>query len=792
VDARRSRTATKFSARDAQMEKTIVDVAAKIRGLPKETLYGIATREHRRTMRLALAAQMGLATLLVVSTVAAVFAFAQRNDAIHQANIATSRQLAAVSGNELSSNLDVAALLAAQAYRMNPDPQTLAAPIQADTASPHLVRYLPMGGPIAQLAGSGDGHVVVTGLADGRVLRWRLADRTPQTLFAFRSPVASIAVSQNGTTVLVSDGTDAHLWQDGRAPQRIGAPPGEKADVVALSPSGHTAVVHGITPADARSNSTSIVVFDVASGTVKATYDDPLKSPSMLMELSSDDELLLLDSGYGVWQRRRISDWSVEAASNANFGVHNYGVGASADRRFFTETNGASTIPVLRTNEPSDLDHPPLTAHAPISGPDSLTLSPNGSRLAVADSGTIYVSSIAQPSAPLTDPVALVGNGSINLDSVRFLGDNAHLISASGNAVTLWDLNQRDRLSTAAPTPIQSSCNACTGPLTSVSPDGRRVAAVDGSGSSALVQALDGGQATIIPGSQLAFERIYNAPVWDSTGQHVILPVSPTVTLPSGLPAVAHTWPAGGSDDLLAVTLSSDGHTVISVTARGAVYWQDAETGALRQTMSGPQDLAHGSNSLQSAAFNTSADLLATVDQGSATVIDLHRRTSVGTIGGGDISHVTFSGRRLLVQRQSGNMEVWDDHGSVRERVIPGDAGYAWWPPVANRQGTLVARQRLDTSVVLVDLDTGNVLATFPSASGSRALKTGVAFSPDSTQLVTITESSADSGPGQLVRRKISAAALVRTACMTAGRDLTAQEWQTYVGTTIPQNLSCQ
>jgi hypothetical protein len=103
-----------------------------------------------------------------------------------------------------------------------------------------------------------------------------------------------------------------------------------------------------------------------------------------------------------------------------------------------------------------------------------------------------------------------------------------------------------------------------------------------------------------------------------------------------------------------------------------------------------------------------------------------------------------------------------------------------------------VARQRSNGSIVLADLDNGNALATFLPASGSLALKTGLAFTPNGTQLIALTESADVDTNAQLVRRDISDENLVRTACHAAGRDPTPAEWQSFVGTDVPDTLACQ
>jgi DNA-binding beta-propeller fold protein YncE len=112
---------------------------------------------------------------------------------------------------------------------------------------------------------------------------------------------------------------------------------------------------------------------------------------------------------------------------------------------------------------------------------------------------------------------------------------------------------------------------------------------------------------------------------------------------------------------------------------------------------------------------------------------------------------------------------------------------------VASEQGALVARQRSDRSIVLADSDSGAVLATFPSTSGSIALRTGMAFTPDGSQLLTVTEAEPGLGiQGKLVWRNVSDTALVHVACATAGRSLTPAEWHTFAGADPPADLACR
>src|SRR6266545_4202005 len=88
----------------------------------------------------------------------------------------------------------------------------------------------------------------------------------------------------------------------------------------------------------------------------------------------------------------------------------------------------------------------------------------------------------------------------------------------------------------------------CTGPVVAVAPDGRQVAVVDGSGESAVIQALDRGSARPLKIVAPILDYAYGPRVWDLTGQRVVLPVSPPaggsgVSAPSGLPSAFRPGP---------------------------------------------------------------------------------------------------------------------------------------------------------------------------------------------------------------------------------------------------------
>ncbi len=760
--------------------------------VPKDQYMADAIREHRRTMRLAGGAIAGLAVLLAAAVIGALIAVTQRANAIAQENISLSRLVAATSENEQSTDLRLALLLAVEAYHINPDTQTLAALMQADTAVPALVRYLPAGGRVTSLAASRDGKAVVAGLAGGQVVRWQLPDPRPETLFRLRSAVLSLAVSADGAQVAAADGKKASVWQAAKPAFRVSVPDQEGADLVALSPSGRTLLVH----ASGRAGlSGSIVVVSLPTGRVRAIHADPADSATEIV-MPSDVKVMLQSTVSGFWQWRTMPTWRILSSDKRGspIGVAENGPYTSGDGQFFTATNAAGTIQVWPTSGINRVNAP-FTAQAPVSYPGSTALSYDGTELATTEGGVIYVTPVARAGAPRAAAVQLAGNGSINLNGLSFLGDGSHLISATGSAVAVWSLRQPDRLARAEPARVALSCSACHGPEVAISPNGAWVAMVTPAEGSAVVQPLPGiaGRAEVISGNPTG-GPIYGPPLWQSDGTHVILPYAG--------PA-AHLQSLGSADSFalglplpdqtaIADARSANGKNLIIVSATGGVYQLNAGDGSLIRTgpRRGPPLIAADASDNLPAAIDPADGIVALASSRTVTIVRIADDKVVGRVHAPSVTSVAFGGSKLLVQLQNGNLQIWNYLGTKLELTIAGDPGYLW-PPVANQNGTLVARQRVNGSIVIDSLLSGTTLDTLSTPSDSGKLLSGTAFAPDSGELIAVTDGYG-LGPGTLIDRNLSGKALAAAACKAAGARLTRAEWRTYIGTAPPAFLACQ
>ncbi len=88
VDLRFAKGDENLDLKNPTFSAAVADVASAIRGIPKDELESEEVRQHRRTVRTAWAAGIGLAVLAIVSVVASVFAVGQRNDARENAALA--------------------------------------------------------------------------------------------------------------------------------------------------------------------------------------------------------------------------------------------------------------------------------------------------------------------------------------------------------------------------------------------------------------------------------------------------------------------------------------------------------------------------------------------------------------------------------------------------------------------------------------------------------------------------------------------------------------------------------
>ncbi|GAB2963821.1 hypothetical protein [Saccharothrix stipae] len=779
VDLRWLRDAERVDQTDARFRDCVADIAATVRGVPKDDLVGEDIRRHRTTLRLARGAAVALALLAVLAVVGAVVAVVQRDNARTEARIATARGLASAALANVDTRLDLAHLLAVEAYRTDPQPVTRSVLFQVLTASPRLERYLHVGSRVTSVAASRDGRVAVAGTATGRVVRWDLVGGT-KTELALDHPVVDISVDADGDAAAVLAEGRAVRWDGRDAVTEVEVPAGHNRGSAAISPSGEVVAFlsHRLEPGDTRDPGGRVVVHDRRTG---RSAESSARNWPEKVALRSDEELAVLAST--EWQLRSVADLAVRRSVPVSVlpadGGH--AVGYSPDGAHFAWTRDGETWQ-WRTDGVAAAHYDTADVRLPIGEPDpeSLAVSPDGARVAAGHTGVLQV--LETSGADQGRRWRLPGNNS-RADALAFVGDADHLVSGTDDALVLWDLTRNTRVGEPVHGDVPVTCRACRAPWLVTSPD--RIAVV---AQQRVMVTTDDGVSTGFDDTRV---DDYDAvPVWSADGERLLVLSMPSATVDvydrDGR-ELLDQWPAvPGVSDLMAARASADGARLVLVDQDGRVHVLDSSTGEVLDVVETGVDTSLLNRPVQADRASVSPDGGRVAVSGAAGVVLVD--VAAGTtreLAGGPATSVHHTEGHLLVERATA-VEVWDRDGTTLIRSIPSTG--RWIPGLAaTPDGRVAARVRADHVLVLTDLGSGETLGTIPLAHPSQGVSrlTAVAPGTDASHLLT-----AEPG-GELTRWHLAEREWTRAACAAAGRDLTADEWRRHVGTQPPDVLAC-
>jgi WD40 repeat protein len=228
--------------RDPGFLDAAATLAAAIRGTDKDAIVGEDVRQHRRTKQL-VAGIVGLLSLLAAfATVAAIFAFIQRNHADERARLARSRELAARAVAGLDVDPEESLVLAARAATTAPTSEAESALRQALRSS-RLRSVIDAGVRVLDAELDPSGKTVAGALADGVVRSWDVRTGRPVlTRRLGRGEGRSVSFSTDGTRMLAAGRAGAAVWSTTARPRRPLATFDESGpEAAALSPSGSLA-----------------------------------------------------------------------------------------------------------------------------------------------------------------------------------------------------------------------------------------------------------------------------------------------------------------------------------------------------------------------------------------------------------------------------------------------------------------------------------------------------------------------------------------------------------------------
>ena len=610
-----------------------------------------------------------------------------------------------------------------------------------------------------------NGQTLVSGTSQ-EIVVWDVATRQPTgdpltatVKTAVPAAALSVAFSPDGT-VLASGHTDGalQLWDvASRAPQDAFQGGPSPIGSVAFSPDGSTV---------ATAQEQSVRLWDVSSGQSITLTGHPSSVTAVAFSqdgtrLASGDQ----DGSIILWDVASSQATGEPLLGHTGGWVNSVAFGPDGTILASGGDDGSVILWAVASREPIG---EPLTRHT--SWVLSVAFSPDGQRLASgSEDNTIIVWDVASRQ-PIGDP--LVGHVS-GVTSVAFSPDGERLVSGgSDNRVILWDVASRERLgepSTEHMAPVRSVAFDPSGRyLVSASDDNDILLRDPAAGQvvappltretevefthflSSLALSLDG--LALATGGQNGEILVWNL----SQGEVV-------TQLVEGHPGAVYS-----------LALSPDGSSIASIGAESNLNVWNVSTGARTSQLSSegrspyPYAVAFRPESRELLVGYDDGSLrlwnFASPEQDSKPYKDQHASP---------VSSLAFSPDGSLAASGSldGSIIVWDAKSQVPIKKISG-AGASVNSLTFSADGATLATGLADDTMVLWDVATGQRLGRLAGHTDS---VTSVAFRADGT----LASGSRDT---TILLWDIDPEARKAQACKLAGRNLSWEEWDLYLG----------
>jgi WD40 repeat protein len=736
-----------LSLADPRFRAAIADLASPLHGIPKDELIGEEVRQHRRTVRVAVSAAMGLASLATLAVLAALLAVNQRNTARRERDVAKSRLLAAEAANE---SVPTALLLSIEALRTKDTVEARGALLASlERPSAQAVAYLHGHHDIVwNMARSPDGKTVASGSRDGTIILWDVERHRPQgaPLRGDGATVTGVAFSPNGRTLASGSAYHAvYLW-DLHSRRRIAfLPERDSVTTVAISPDGRTlaagtlagSAVHFWDVAQRRS-------LNVPSGdnTTAGFVNSVAFSPDgrTLASATSDWTVELWD----VRTRRRTSVLAYSIPDEVK------SVAFSPDGKTLAAGGEGGTV-LLWDVRSRRREGGPLSGRGSV---QCLAFSPDGKTLASGSTDRTIVLWDVRHRRRLGAP--LRGHA----DAVRSLvfgTDGKSLISGGADGtIIVWDLERTLRLGVRIGD--RRSLALAFNPEGTIlaSDDRRSVVLWDVVHRSRLGEPLRAHTDSV---EALAFSPDGKTIATGSWDKKVIL-WNVKQHRPRGPPLAGHT------SVVHAVAFSPDGRTLASGGSDNRIILWDVATHRRRATLRDRDQIA-------AVAFSPDGKTLAAgLANGTITLWAVASGRRLAQLGGGHgwVENLAFSPDGTSLASASSQIVLSDIGKQPRGELLSSNASGVSFSP----DGKLLSFGRDDGSVVLWDIQGRHRLGAF---AGHRKRVITVAFSPDGK---TLASASADD---TRILWDVRVASWKQRACALANRNMSLAEWDRFIGT---------
>ena len=674
LEASQTLTNQEAIEREAQRQREL-DAARRL-AETERTHAEEQTQSNRRLRQRAIYLTIAFIIVGVLALVA--FGFGQR--ATRAEHLATSRELAAASVNNLQVDPERSILLALRALD---EVDTLEARNALHRALPelHLLLSIPAhSGSVPDVTFNPDGTRLASINDDGTAMLWdalsgeQLITMVNKDSYPSTGVPRSVAFSPDGKTLVTSDATQVILWEatSGErlftlAGQSIGTTTGYNlgAGQISFSPDGERLAVANM---DGASK-----VWDLATQTEVLSFTSGAQ-PAKAIAYSPDGNLLATGGDEGI-----VKIWDADSgeellAMSLGGIIHSVAFSPEGNRLTAASEDGSAKIWDSKTGQE-------LLSLPRLSGMYDIAYLSDGNLVTAGQDGTTRV----WDSTSGQQLLVLAGHSSTVIGVAGSPDGKRIATSGYDGTLKIWDATPGRELLT-----IQEHGDIVWD--VEYSPDGKRIASAS----------MDG-----------------TAKLWDADSDQLLM------TLVKG---------SNPTDGFTSLAFSPDGEQIATGGLDGTVTLWDSRSGNKLSTLSGHNNLVFD------LAFSPDGARLASAAwDGTAKVWDLLSGKEITTFSGhrmnSYISGITFSadGKRLYSGADDKFVRVWDAATGKELGVLSGE-GREIYGVVLSPDGNLLAISNQDGAITLWDVESGNKLSTL---SGHAGLVNRLAFSRDGKLLAS-------------------------------------------------------